>query len=331
MHTPRALGEMAAGAAGVARTARRVRPSLVHANTMRAGLIACAAGAAHGVGGARVVVHARDWVPEGRASQMTLGWVRGHASAVIANSAFTARQFPPRDGAPPVDVVANPIDMRSFDPATVSRTEARRAIGVPEDGVLLGVVGQLTPWKGQDDAIRTLAALRARGDAPAGGVRLVIAGSAKFAAPSTRFDNLAYARELEALPAQVGVADAVTFLGERRDVPVVLRALDLLLLPSWREAFGRIAVEAMAMEVPVVATNVGGPAEIVRDGIDGRSLPPHDPSRWAAVIAELLADPGTLRAMGTRGRAAALERFAIAPVVRDVLAVYERVMAPTSA
>src|SRR3954471_24146566 len=86
LHTPRALGEMAAGAAGVARAARRLRPGLVHANTMRAGLIACAAGAVHGVGGAPVVVHARDWVPEGRASRMTLDWVRGHASAVIANS-----------------------------------------------------------------------------------------------------------------------------------------------------------------------------------------------------------------------------------------------------
>jgi glycosyltransferase involved in cell wall biosynthesis len=76
----------------------------------------------------------------------------------------------------------------------------------------------------------------------------------------------------------------------------------VLLVPSWREAFGRVAVEGMAMGVPVIVTAVGGPAEVVRDGIDGRVLPPKSPERWAEAVIELLRDSSRREAMGQAGR-----------------------------
>src|SRR5204863_500605 len=93
------------------------------------------------------------------------------------------------------------------------------------------------------------------------------------------------------------------FMGERGDLAPILRAMDVVLVPSWEEPFGVAVIEAMAMGVPVLATNVGGPAEIVRSGQEGVTLPPRQPERWAQVLDELLSCPeGSLaesvRAMG---------------------------------
>ncbi len=126
--------------------------------------------------------------------------------------------------------------------------------------MLLGVVAQLSPWKGQDTAIEALRILREQGvDA-----HLLLIGSAKFVARATRFDNEAYVAGLRARVARADLEDRVSWLGEREDVPELVRALDVLLLPSREEPFGRALIEAMALGVPVLATEVGGPPEIVR-------------------------------------------------------------------
>ena len=151
-------------------------------------------------------------------------------------------------------------------------------------------------------------------------VRLLLVGAAKFVSGATRYDNVAYTAELEALVSELGLADAVVFTGERQDVPEVLRAIDVLLVPSWEEPFGRTVVEAMAMEVPVLATSEGGPAESLREGVDGHLLPPRDPAAWVEPAARLLSDPA-LRARDGAGRQGAghravLERGAWRPAGR---------------
>src|SRR5207302_5178465 len=99
-------------------------------------------------------------------------------------------------------------------------------------------------------------------------VRLLVVGSPKFTSGATRLDNRAYLDELHRLVAELGLDDTVLFLGEREDVPEILAATDLVLVPSWEEPFGRAIVETMAMGVPVIATSIGGPAEIISDGVD---------------------------------------------------------------
>src|SRR6202011_1410755 len=159
-------------------------------------------------------------------------------------------------------------------PARIDRARARAALGgAGERAVLLGVVAQLTPWKGQDTAIEALKLLCQEGiDA-----HLLLVGSAKFVDPATRFDNQGYVAHLQALVADAGLSARVSWLGEREDVPELVRALDILLLPSWEEPFGRALIEAMALGVPVVSTNVGGPPEIIEDGREGYLLPPRGP------------------------------------------------------
>ena len=314
LHTSRGLAEIGRSALQVRSLAARHAPDLIHANTTRAALLALLARRRR----PPVLAHVRDWAPEGRFSRTVLGVVARRADLVVANSAYIARQF---DGLPlrrPVRVIHNPVDLGKFDPEQADREAARRELGLDRRTVALAVVAQLTPWKGQDDAIRALAALRTD-QGP--NVALLLAGSAKFSGAGTQFDNRAYERELHELASTLGVADRVHFLGERGDVPNVLAASDVLLLPSWQEAFGRIAIEAMAMGVPVAATATGGPAEIVRPGVDGLLLAPRQPDAWARGL-EPLVESAELRArMGESGRERARD-FSVPVHVEQMLDAY---------
>ena len=120
------------------------------------------------------------------------------------------------------------------------------------------------------------------------------------------------------LIAELELEDAVVFAGQRPNIPAIMRAVDMLLLPSWEEPFGRVVVEGMAAGRPVIATSVGGPAQTITDGLDGLLAPPKDPQAWAAAINRLLDDPQLARRIGENARAAA-ERFSVArfyPAIR---------------
>jgi len=295
VQTPRSLFDIGRSAVQLRRLAAHDRAELVHANTTRAALLALLG---RRRGGPPVLAHIRDWAPDGRFPRAVHSFIARRADAVVANSAYVAEIFDGMPSRAPVRVIHNPVELGAFDPAALDGAAVRRELGLAEDALALAVVAQLTPWKGQDDAIRALAELPSEAGSPV----LLVVGSAKFAGAGTRLDNEAYERDLHRLVVELGVADRVRFLGERTDVPDVLAATDLLLLPSWREAFGRIAVEGMAVGVPVVSTNVGGPAEIIRDGVDGLLLPPRRPELWAERIVPLLADHRRRLRMGESGR-----------------------------
>jgi L-malate glycosyltransferase len=318
LHTSRGLAEIGRSALQVRGLARRCAPDLVHANTTRAALLALLARRPR----PPVIAHIRDWAPEGRFSRAVLGVVARRADCVVANSAYVARQFDGLSLRRPVRVIHNPVDLGKFDPERADRGAVRHELELGEDTVTLAVIAQLTPWKGQDDAIRALAVLRAGGR----DVALLLAGSAKFAGAGTQFDNRAYEGELHSLAAELGVADRVRFLGERADVPNVLAATDVLLLPSWREAFGRIAIEAMAMGVPVLATETGGPAEIVRPGVDGLLLPARRPEDWARGLEPLADSVEERRRMGRAGRERAVD-FSVPVHAEQMLGLYRELLA----
>ena len=124
----------------------------------------------------------------------------------------------------------------------------------------------------------------------------------------------------------LGVEADVQYLGERIDLPDVLRGADLFLLPSETESFGLAALEAMACGVPVVASAVGGVPEVVADGETGLLRPAGDVAGMADAVLRLLTD-GALRARyGAAARARAQTRFRPEPAVDRYLAVYRRVM-----
>jgi L-malate glycosyltransferase len=271
------------------------RPDVVHANSVRAGLLASAALTHLPY---PLIVHVHDVLPAGATARVVREIVCRRAAVVVANSEFTARRFAVRGSRAAFRAPPSPVDLARFQPDALEKDQARQVLDVPRSSPVLGVVGQLTPWKGQDDAIRIAASLVPRFPH----LVLLIVGEPRFVSRNTRYDNRTYAGHLRELAAALGVAAHVRFLGHRDDIPTVMRALDALLVPSWTEPFGRCVVEGMAMETPVVATSVGGPAEIIADGSTGFLRPPRRPTLWLEPIARLLDEPALRSSIGRAAR-----------------------------
>lgn len=317
LHTPVAVAQMSLAASQLHRAARAHRAQVIHANSIRAGIVLALGRPSAAV----AVTHVRDCLPPGIASTATLRLIAARSNLVLANSQYTADSVARVAPGARLLVVHNPVDLDVWDPSLIDRERSRARLGqAGERAVLLGVVAQLSPWKGQAVAVEALGILRDLGvDA-----HLLLIGSAKFVARATRFDNEAYVRALRERIAELGIEDRVSWMGEREDVPELVRALDMLLLPSREEPFGRALIEAMALGVPVLATSVGGPREIIQDGVQGRLLAPDDPHAWAEAIRELAADPELAARMGAAGRARVEQAFSAERHCAEVMAAYEQ-------
>jgi glycosyltransferase involved in cell wall biosynthesis len=324
VQTPVGLGQLAAGGVALARVARRFRPEVIHANTPRTGLMGAIA---LRLGGPPFVVRAHEHIPLTSLGRRVRSVLVRTAAAVVAVSDYTAARFNEGLASPVAIRVYNSIDHVRFDPGRVAPAPLREQLGIAPDAALIGQIAQITPWKGQDTAVRALAGLPGRGiDA-----HLVLVGQVAFAGKSVRYDNQSFRAELDRLIGDLGVRDAVHFLGQRDDVPEILRALDVSLLPSWEEPFGLVTVESMALGTPPLVSSVGAGPELVEDGVCGRLVPPRRPEAWAAAAGELLEDRQALRRLAERGPAAAA-RFRDEVHAAEMLAVYERAAArPTPA
>jgi glycosyltransferase involved in cell wall biosynthesis len=316
--TPRGVVQLVLAGLVLKRLASRVAADLIHANSVRTGLMALVSAK---LGGPPVIVNVHDCLPRTRLANLVRRLLLSDASALIANSNYTGANFAAYRSIAPVTIY-NPIDLGRFDPQTISRAHSRTILGLPPAAPILGLIAQITPWKGQDDAIRTAALLRQAWP----DLRLLLVGDVKFASKATRFDNRAYARSLRALVDDLRLQGTVQFLGQREDVPQIMRAIDLLLVPSWEEPFGRTVIEAMAMETPVLATDVGGPSEVITDGVNGLLLKPREPQRWAAAIGGLLANPARRAEIGRRGRRTVVNTFSREAHVANVLDAYQRLL-----
>jgi len=124
-----------------------------------------------------------------------------------------------------------------------------------------------------------------------------------------------------------GLASRIVLAGSRRDVPILLAAADLAFSASTRpEAFGRAAIEAEAMETPVIATDHGGSRETILPGRTGWLVPPGDAEAMAIAIGEALASPERLREMGRAGRAFVMENYTTARMLEQEFSAYRRLL-----
>lgn len=225
---------------------------------------------------------------------------------------------------PPLDLIYNGVDLSVYD-----RTEAcctlPQEYGFEEGTPLVGCVARLEPEKGQPTLLDAWPLVLER--VPEARLLLVGEGSRREALE-------AQARELGLLGADcagdrcVGTRRArpgakVVFTGRRDDVPSVTAALDVAVLPSYREALGLVVLEAMALGRPVVASAVGGIPEMIDDGRTGLLVPPHDPAALAAAIVRLLTDHPYADTLAKAGHDQVHERFCIQLMVRAVEAIYD--------
>ncbi|MCW2739731.1 MAG: hypothetical protein JWR45_153 [Blastococcus sp.] len=229
-----------------------------------------------------------------------------HVVATCSDEVFELRRLGlPSDR---VSIVPCGVDTSVFTP--------RGPVAARSDRKRLLVLGRLVERKGQDDAVRALAAVP---DA-----ELVVVGGP----PADAVDADPEVRRLRAIAARAGVGDRLVFAGAvaRADVPAWVRSADVVLAVPWYEPFGITPLEAMACGRPVVATAVGGLVDTVADGVTGDLVPPRDPVRLGEALAALLADEDRRSAYGAAGVKRARTRYRWSRVVADTEAVYRQVL-----
>lgn len=200
------------------------------------------------------------------------------------------------------------VDTEAIRRRAPDRETARERLGYsPEERIVVGV-GRLVPVKGFDIAVRALPGLLARiPDA-----RLVLVGDGPERA------------HLEGLAVALRVRHRLTITGTVDDIPGLLAAADILVVPSRNEGMGRVLVEAMALGVPVVAAKVGGVASVIEPGRSGELVVPNDHAALASAISLLLKDQRRMEAYRAAGPARA-ERFSLSVMERELLALYRQV------
>jgi glycosyltransferase involved in cell wall biosynthesis len=129
--------------------------------------------------------------------------------------------------------------------------------------------------------------------------------------------------KVESLIGRAELADRVVLMGERRDIPEILRSSDIFVLSSWSEGLPRAVIEAMVAGLPVIASSVGGVPELVDHGITGLLVPPGNPAALAGAIRTLLEKPEMARCMGERGRMKAIRKFSLTTTVSKTLSLYD--------
>ncbi len=306
------LGSLVGAIGGMRKQILAATPDLLHANTVRAGIITTIASIGTGI---PVVWHVHDILPAHPIST-AIRWLvssssrtRAFAVSDATGKAFVAdASFGDR-----VATLYNGVDLRRF-PAKATAAEAHdpsnheagkdhaalcAELGLPLSAFLFCQIGQIAPRKGLRELVTAFAEFaRANADG-----HLLIVGEAIFN------KDYEYRDEVLALRDQLGLELRVHFLGARRDVPHLMRAIDVLVLNSLQEPFGLVLVEAMSSGTAVLAANVGGIPEIVTDGKTGWLVDPKDTSMIAARMLHLVTHRKQLEPVQQAAMRTACPRF----------------------
>ena len=306
-------------AARLSRLIRKLKIDIVHTNSLKAHVIGGLAGR---VAGRPVIWHMRDRIAPDYLPRAAVKFIRMLCrvipTRIIANSQATLNTIVALDGqSRPVGLVQR-ISRVVHDGCTIPSTSV-----APDwnSAVLIGLIGRISPWKGQHVFVKAAALI---GDEfPA--ARFQIIGAPLFS------EN-AYEEELRALCAKLGIQDRVEFTGFVEGVQGAIERLNIVVHASTiGEPFGQVIIEGMAAGRPVIATNGGGVPEIVEDNVTGLLIPPNDERSLADAMRRLLRDPDTAEEMGRRGRERAREFFNLQRTARSVEQIYTEVMGDRNA
>jgi glycosyltransferase involved in cell wall biosynthesis len=234
---------------------------------------------------------------------------------VIATSGQTA-QFHQRWNLVPrrkMAIVRNFIQTEKFRTTPESEgARVRRELGLAPEDRVIGVIGTVEPRKGLLHLVEALP--RVVESRP--GVKVLAAG----------FQHPAYTARVLARAEALGVKERLLLPGTRSDIPALLRAIDLLAMPSLDESLPLALLEAMSIGLPVVATSVGGIPECIRDGVDGRLVPAANPPALAAALGELLSNPDHARAFGQSASQRIDREFSPASQIAQIEACFEKLV-----
>jgi glycosyltransferase involved in cell wall biosynthesis len=286
-----------------------VRPDVIHTHMYRADVIGTKAVLALQATGHRrpyIVSTVHSSRVRSAEDRELLRQLTPHMDQLIAVSRSIVRKIAAeeRTGAP-VKLIYNGVDLQRFE--NQEPAPLREEYGMEPGSHIVGVVARLEPEKGHQTLIEAWPqVLRSCPDA-----YLLIVGE------GSRRDFL------EQWAAAHKVAHRVIFTGRRDDVPAVTAALDVAVLPSWREAQGLSILEAMARSKPVVASDVGGIPEMIEDGVTGLLVEHDNPMALAAAIVRLLLHPDEAERMARAGHDLVHERFCVELMVKAIEEIYD--------
>ena len=287
-----------------------IRPDVIHTHMYRADVIGTRAAIALGAAGQRrpyVVSTVHSSRVRSHEDRELIRSLTPEMDQLIAVSKSIERKIADehRTGAP-VRLIYNGVDLQRYDhqePCCTLRDE----FGMEAGSQLVGVVARLEPEKGHQTLVEAWpSVLREVPDA-----YLLVVGE------GSRRDFL------EQLAATHRVAHRVIFTGRRDDVPAVTAALDVAVLPSWREAQGLSILEAMALSRPVVASDVGGIPEMIENGVTGLLVEHDNPAALAAAIVRLLKDHAFADTIARAGHDLVHDRFCIELMVKAIEEIYD--------
>ena len=243
------------------------------------------------------------------------------ANALVANTdAEAASLVSLYDACPDIVHVVSPgVDLYTFTPGQ-GRSAAREFVGLPKDALIVSFVGRIQPHKGPEVLIRATSELVKHSPLLRHKLIVNIIGGASGA-------NTEEVDRLKELATWLGIDDVVRFSPPvpRADLAQWYRAADLVVVPSYSESFGLVALESQACGTPVVATAVGGLRTAVADGISGVLVDGHDPKAWSSVIVRLLQEPQR-RVLLSMGAIEHASHFGWDATARGTLDIYDLVI-----
>jgi glycosyltransferase involved in cell wall biosynthesis len=287
-----------------------VRPDVIHNHMYRAELVGTRAAIALGVLGLRrpyIVSTVHSSRVRSAEDREQLRRLTPHMDQLIAVSRAMEQKIVEEGRAlAPVRLIYNGVDLERYEHQEACCT-LRDEYGMEPGSQIVGVVARLEPEKGHPTLLEAWP--RVLQKVP--GAYLLVVGEGTRRA------------ELEQLARDLRIAHRVVFTGRRDDVPAVTAALDVAVLPSYREAQGLTILEAMALSRPVVASNVGGIPEVIQDGATGLLVPPRDPEALAAAIVRILTDHPLADTLARAGHDLVHDRFCLELMVKEIEAIYD--------
>jgi len=291
---------------------RRLEPDITHAWLFEMSLLAAVARWPHRA--TPFIVSRRslvNWIARYPVYFPLSRWTNRQADLLLANSKAVRAEVMRKEGVEGrrVEVIYNGVDTTAYAPGPPD-DGLRHELGLPPGLPVVGMVANLHAYKGHEEVVEAVAALRGEGHPCA----LLFVGRDGDAAVPLR--HLIAERKLP----------DVVFAGARPDIPRMLRLMDVFVSASHEEGFSNSILEAMSTGRAILATGVGGTVEQIEDGVSGLLVPPHAPIPLLTALRRLAGDPALRQALGAAARETALRKFGLTRAFEETAALYERLL-----